>query len=91
MDNNVKEEKVEEDEETQWTKVKIERKKEKKKIRQLEEQTKERPDPTTKPVPTTTPVPKVHKNYKTWDQQCRNCRLNGNINGCCKMYCNVWN
>ena len=75
MSNNVEEVNVEED---GWTEVKKERKKEKKAIRQLEEQTKRRPDQTNKTVPTTNFIP---------DGWCRNCRLSGNLNGCHKMYC----
>ena len=91
VSNNVEEEKVEEDEETQWTKVKIERKKEKKNVRQLEEQTRVRPDPTTKPVPTTTPIPEKYKHLKPCDRLCFMCRYDRKMPGCVECVKFNWN
>ena len=90
VSNNAKEEKMEEDEETQWTKVKIERKKEKKNIRQLEEQTRVRPDPIIKPVPTTPPIPEKYKHLEPWQRHCFRCRNYKKMPGCVKCATFEW-
>ena len=74
IDNNVKEGKVEKDEESQWTKTKIERKKEKRKSRQLEEQKKKN----------------IQRNKRNtlWNYRCINCKIMGLIQGCAN--CGDW-
>ena len=33
---------------------------------------------------------KKNRTYEWWDKRCRDCKLNGDMNGCWKMYCNIW-
>ena len=77
IDNNVKEGKVEKDEESQWTKTKIERKKEKRKSRQLEEQKKKN-------------IQRNKRNNRNplWNYRCINCKIMGLIQGCAN--CGDW-
>ena len=67
-EEEVKEEKGEENEETQWIKTKMERKKERKKTRQLDEQ-KEK-------------YIRRNKRDPIWNYRCINCKIMGLRQGC---------